>query len=132
MDLGRGEAGAVVGVHRLEHVADELLDGRCRDDARVDRLGDGAQDGVPELGDLQDGPGASGDAPLLATRGPPNTRGPSASGPGPAVAAGTPPTSGGRARTSAGCGSASFAVAPRVTGVPAPRRDGAERAQSWI
>jgi hypothetical protein len=46
VNLGRGEADAVVVLHRLAHVGDERLDVVAEDVAGGDRLSDTTEDGV--------------------------------------------------------------------------------------
>ena len=53
--LGRGEAGAIVLAHGLDHVVDEALGVRGPDLLRGDGLGELSQDRVAEARDFQDG-----------------------------------------------------------------------------
>jgi hypothetical protein len=55
--LRRGQAGAVVLVHGLEHVVDEPLDVRGRDGLGRHGLGDLPQHWMTQARDLQDGHG---------------------------------------------------------------------------
>jgi hypothetical protein len=53
--LRGGEARAVVLGHRLQHVVDQVLDLGRADALRRYRLGDPAEHGMPEAGDLEHG-----------------------------------------------------------------------------